>query len=834
MPNLTISDGKTNLLKDERISTYDNDVGKSKVSYLRKRLQNISVNPNCLKVRVQREGTTGTYSVEMDLIEPNKNDGIDFYHVCPDGSLYEFRPKDDKTKHHQKFVPYISTRNHPDQLKGNPNLPKYLATGGEGSIPWLPPITIKHSKEKTKADALWIGEGALKVLSLQPHNICGIGVQGIHNTRYNDNGTKIVHPFISQVIENCEPGSIIYFQDSDCRDIKENVIFSDGKLDMLERSLSFYKAIDNFQKSVLPIARKTKAKVLFVAIKKEALEGDPKGLDDLLQTASSQGKKDDVLNEIEQINKGKHRAEYKYFEVFDITRNTIKVKRWFCLHSHKEFAKLHLDEIEDTKCRMGNKIYFVERDEKNDTDAKLELLNDARVNLYMKIGTTYYKKCRIPFNDGNDSYLGRIKTDKGTIQQQIGIEGLKKVKIYDWFCNIPNYKDHREAVGNFYNLQHPLPKPIYQSQVKEKQVENILSLFEHIGKNATIEHNGQQLEGKELLLDYIQLLLFHRQGIAVQRLPILCLVSQEEGTGKSTFADFLINELLGDNHIKIQNSNFSSDFNEPYVTRRATTIEEANFQKKDLNNLKDLTGSDFIVVNGKNDKEHKAANILVLIMVSNDEKRFSFVSKDDTRHWVIKINTLNKKDVSIKDKIKSEISYFYKYLLDRPLYLEQYFPDNIDRYYFPPFTIRTKAWHKAVRYSLPKDCEPIRDYIEELFYLFQELGKDIEAVHYTAKDIRELVFDGKGNDRLIGEYLRDYFSLKYKSYTKSGKGQNSRYKKYSIIIDSQGNRNIENIGNNAKCFVFERKDFISTEMLPQGNNKGNINEHGYPSSWDKK
>lgn len=790
--------------------------------YYNQRLKNVNINPDDLVVRVNKEGPTGLFSIDMKVIEHNEKGGIDFFHVSPDGVLAEYIDKKKSNKTVNRWLPYKHTRKHPDEhkkhLEYNPKSPKVLATVGEKSFPWLTPITIKKSKAKEKIDALWIGEGAFKALSLQPHNICSIGLQGIQNTRYNDNGHKILHPFIEQTIDNCKPDFIIYFQDNDCRDIKEKVIYSDGKLDMLERSTSFYKAADNFQKAVMKNARRNNAQVFFVAIKKNVLEADPKGLDDLLQATRFMGREAEVINEIQQINKGRHRSEYKFFDVFNITRNTIKVKRWFCIHSHKDFAKLHIDEIEDTKCRFGHKIYFVEQD--SEEKITLQLINDARVDQFMKIGTNYYKKCRIPFNDGQSFYYGRLKTDAATIKQQIGPRAASHIPLYDGYCNIPNYKNHQENIHGFFNIQSPLPYPIATTVDPKKNLTNILSLIDHISKNATVEYNGVKLEGRELLLDYLQLLLFHREGVAVQRLPFLCLVSEEQGTGKSTLGDFLIHELLGYNHIKIQNSDFSSDFNEPYATRRAVTIEEANFKKSDENRLKDLTGSDFILVNGKNDKQVPYANVLVLIMVSNDEKRFSYVSKDDTRHWVLKIDTLTTKDVNMKDKIREEIPFLYRYLLDRELFLLKLFPNQIDRYYFPPFTIRTKAWHKAVRFSMPKDCEPIRDYIEEVFSFLEEKKENITEIHYTAKDIRELVFEGKGDDRRVGEYLRDIFGLKYKSYNKrTGKPQNSRYEKVTIAgFDDK--KTLYKTSNIAKCFIFPKKKFLTPRTVDSGVTNG--------------
>lgn len=781
-------------------------------AYFHQRLKQVNVSEEDIKLHVQRESPTGFFSVEMPLIEANEKGGLDFYHVDHNGFLAEYQPPKKQNKTSNRWEAYKHTRNHPIQLKENPKLPKCIATADQKTIPWLAPITAKLSKEGKKIKSLWIGEGALKVLSLQPHGICGIGTQGYHSFRFEENTRKILHPFITGVIEKCKPETLIYFQDGDARAIKEKVIYSDGKLDMMERSSQFFSAVNNFHKAALPVAREHKIKkILYVSICDARFKGEAKGIDDLLEVAREEGLEKEVLEEIRLIEKGKYSAKYKYFYVINITRNTMNAKRWFCLHSHQDFAELHIEEIYETKCRFGHKIYFVECND-DQTEVTLELISDARVNQYMKIGTNYYKKCKIPFNNGENFYLGRLKTDATTIIQQIGKRAAKRIPLYDGFCNIPNYRNHRESIGSFFNIQHPLPKPIAH-KCSDKQLTTIFSLIDHISKNASVMHKGELLDGRELVLDYLQLLLFHREGEAVQRLPFFCLVSEEQGSGKSTVGDFLINELLGDNHIKIQNSDFSSDFNEPYATRRAVTIEEANFSKSDENRLKDLTGSDFILVNGKNDKQAKYSNVLVLIMVSNDEKRFSFVSKDDTRHWVIKVDSIKTKDVGIKQKVRAEIPYFYRYLLDRELYLLKKFPEDIDRYYFPPYAIRTEAWKKAVRYSMPKDCEPIRDYIEELFLFLDEKKEGVDELHYTAKDIRELVFEGKGDDRRIGEYLRDIFKLEYKSYNKrSGKPQNSRYQKLSIV-GFDDTKAVKRISNIAKCFVFPRKQFVSDKNV---------------------
>nr|WP_317129799.1 DUF5906 domain-containing protein [Chryseobacterium mulctrae] len=96
---------------------------------------------------------------------------------------------------------------------------------------------------------------------------------------------------------------------------------------------------------------------------------------------------------------------------------------------------------------------------------------------------------------------------------------------------------------------------------------------------------GEQLE---LGLDYIKILLQY----PIQMLPILCLVSKERSTGKSTFIKWL-KSIFGLNMTYIKGDSFSSQFNSDWTSMLIVAIDEVFFEKKEITErLKYLSTTD--------------------------------------------------------------------------------------------------------------------------------------------------------------------------------------------------------------------------------------------------
>ncbi len=130
---------------------------------------------------------------------------------------------------------------------------------------------------------------------------------------------------------------------------------------------------------------------------------------------------------------------------------------------------------------------------------------------------------------------------------------LSKVPKFKGWTNEPDFLNYREDVGGWLNLSQPLPyKP------KEGDWPTIRQLFAHIF--------GEQIE---LGYDYYSLILTKPK----QLLPILVLVSEEQGTGKSTLLQFN-GMLIGANAVILNVSQYSQQFNGVYAAKLIIGIDE--------------------------------------------------------------------------------------------------------------------------------------------------------------------------------------------------------------------------------------------------------------------
>tara|TARA_R110002050_G_scaffold48356_2_gene112448 strand:- start:23137 stop:23583 length:447 start_codon:yes stop_codon:yes gene_type:complete len=142
---------------------------------------------------------------------------------------------------------------------------------------------------------------------------------------------------------------------------------------------------------------------------------------------------------------------------------------------------------------------------------------------YIRVGTSYYKLVRIPTIA---EYFNEIIVPwtLEAIRQDHGKSFIGTITKYDGFTCMPSHLNFKRECHGFYNTYAPLPH-----ELKEGGFPYSLKLLKHIF--------AKQLN---LGLDYLQLLYVK----PVQVLPILCLVSKERSTGKTTFLKWLKMEVL--------------------------------------------------------------------------------------------------------------------------------------------------------------------------------------------------------------------------------------------------------------------------------------------------
>jgi hypothetical protein len=265
---------------------------------------------------------------------------------------------------------------------------------------------------------------------------------------------------------------------------------------------------------------------------------------------------------------------------------------------------------------------------------------------YIRVGTCYYKSVNVPTISGNFNKIivpwkiEALRTDHGK-------DFIGNINKYDGFTCIPSHQNFKQELYGFYNTYSPLPY-----NPKEGKVDFSLRLVKHIF--------GNQLE---LGLDYLQLLY----SKPTQVLPILCLVSKERVTGKTTFLKWL-KTIFDNNFTYVINDDFSSQFNSDWTNKLLICIDEVLFNKEELTErIKYLSTTNFNKIEAKGKDKREAEFFGKFILCSNNEDNFIKIDSDETRFWVLKIPSLKNEETHFLDHLETEIPAFLNYLQNRQL-----------------------------------------------------------------------------------------------------------------------------------------------------------------------
>lgn len=265
---------------------------------------------------------------------------------------------------------------------------------------------------------------------------------------------------------------------------------------------------------------------------------------------------------------------------------------------------------------------------------------------YIRVGTCYYKLVKVPTISGNLNEI-IVPWKIETLRTDHGKDFIGNIKKFDGFTCIPSHRDFKQEFHGFYNTYAPLSHtPL------EGAIDYSLQLVEHIF--------GSQLE---LGLDYLQLLYTK----PIQVLPILCLVSRERVTGKTTFLKWL-KAIFENNLTFLINDDFSSQFNSDWTNKLLICIDEVLFNKEELTErIKYLSTTSYNKLEAKGKDKREVEFFGKFILCSNNEDNFIKIDSDETRFWVLKIPSLEKEETHFLNYLEAEIPAFLYYLENRQL-----------------------------------------------------------------------------------------------------------------------------------------------------------------------
>lgn len=334
----------------------------------------------------------------------------------------------------------------------------------------------------------------------------------------------------------------------------------------------------------------------------------------------------------------------------------------------------------------------------------------------IRVGDTYYEFQQMPTLRNETPIKYWASRARLSIMDDLGKARMKLVRKYHGFVNFPDNKNYRQVIDNFFNVYHEFP---HQPVPGEWPVTE--SLLRQVF--------GDQYE---IGLDYIHL-LYHEPG---QILPVLCLVSPENQTGKTTFLNWL-NYLFGDNMVIIGYSEIMSDFNRSYATRLIIAIEESLFNDpKAMSKLKAMATQDKILVNEKWVAPVSVEFFGKLILTSNFDDEFVNASDHEVRFWVRRLVPIEKKDPDLMNKLRRETPAFVDYIQHRAMTHKK-----VSRMWFSPEDLETDQL-RAVK--MQSKSKIYREILERLTEYFDKFPSE-EVAKVTPIDFKEFYFQNVSN-----------------------------------------------------------------------------------------
>jgi hypothetical protein len=391
---------------------------------------------------------------------------------------------------------------------------------------------------------------------------------------------------------------------------------------------------------------------------------------------------------------------------------------------------------------------------------------------YIRVGTDYFKV----FNK-TDRYGVVRKVIKGwkkdEIKQDHGQGILKSIPAFDDFVIQPDNSQFDQVIDSCYNLYAPFSHKPHPTQVDRSSVPVSIDLLNHIF--------GSQIN---MGLQFIKLLYEKPK----QPLPILCLVSRERQTGKTTFLNWM-QIIFGDNFIQITPDDLNSSFNSIYATKNIIALDETVIDKSHaVEKLKSIATAKSVSVNQKFVANYSVPFYGKVIICTNKEKDFMKIDEEEIRFWVRKVPVINSINTNIENDLRNEIPYFLRYLTQIKM------PDlSRSRMVFTAdelgndqlLDIQKESW----------------SWLRKEFYIEMEqffaTNSGINEVKCTVLDIKKRFFDR--NNQVTHAYLMKVLKDEMRFSA-------PKIERYTPFNDDPVTKSV------GRCFTFKTSDFQLSEL----------------------
>jgi hypothetical protein len=741
-------------------------------SYFQRRVfDEMGLTPEQNKVMLKRESEGDEFRTargRMDIFSEDKDGNIQILVYTLNGWAITYPdPNQGKTYDHSsitKLKNYYVTRLHPDNIKEGGG--KYRFPKGQPTYPFFPPNLLEKFEKQEQIDTLILTEGYFKAMTASLYGMDVVGLGSI--TLFADSNTKELYPDIKKLINTCKVRKVVLLYDGDCLNISEKAL--EKKQDLAKRPKTFYNAVKNTRDLLVDFS---KVRIEFAYIRSDNLFGNPKGLDDLLLADTYKKHTQDIIDDLisEDVNS-------RFFFRMNVRDQINRLKRQFALETVDAFYKRWEHKIGDGEFVFERMVY-----QYNATEDKVIRAMPLAIKDFIRVGDDYYEMIQMPNIRTNNREIKLVPRKKGTIVDDFGKDQLRNVRKYKAFINKPSHLEYKAVIDDCYNLYHPI------NYVAEQNCPwpHIKKLMEHIF--------GEQVE---LGYDYMQLLYRN----PMQILPILCLVSQERGTGKTTFLD-LIREIYGNNAIIVGNSEITSEFNALVSGKLVVGVDETSLEDntKVTERLKMMSTAKKVPMQRKGKDHEEIENFTKYVLCSNNETRFIYTQEDEIRFWVRKVEPIPKEEniPDILPVLSQEIPGFLSFLLSRQMHIRE----AQSRMWFKPEDIETEALLKLKAAQQPLPVREMKETIRTLFMDFpaEEYIISIKVLKLMVDEIQ----------RIPSDIIRGYLKTNLGVTTALDENGIAKTKYIKIPYSFQGSDGKEIKAyhtDRAKGFIFRAENFL--------------------------
>ncbi|AWW31865.1 hypothetical protein DN752_17955 [Echinicola strongylocentroti] len=689
--------------------------------YYEKRLRalDISEEANSLTTPVFKSVEGGWIETEETkthkLLEPcEKGIQINYFNVT--GSPLRWRKEGNKWENN--FVRIRLEKERTYEKDGKKQTAKYHQEKGSGQYPYLTPGIIKAwiDRKNSQIETLVLIEGEFKALKawMEKSKIKGMegvefmGIPGIHGFYGGDtNHKREINELIQKVIIDCKVKNIVMLLDADALVVK----WAEDK-DLYIRQKSFANAVGNFRNSLhlLIEDKNVPLSQVYFMHGKSKLVDTAKGLDDLLIQTPAKAK--DIFEDLTQFHFAK-----RWFDGIILTDGQQStIDKHFGLHGRNQFYNIYKEYI-------GSRPFIYQKIKYEWTGEELAYVKIEDADRYMRIGIDWVKIIQIPNRYGlletkvKRWSVAEIKRDyPQAIANRMINEQIPK---YDSYHVEPNWDpvSYKRVVYGCYNLMEPLvhePKP--------GRVDTTLQFIKHLfqGKGRIWWDEEEEMYKEEaykgdqftVAMDYLTIQLQHPK----EMLPVPCLVSPENGTGKSTFIKWLCMVYNGNGTV-LNNDRFKMNFNGHYATKFIIGLDEGFLEvdkKAEKEKLKQLVTSDTIFLENKGMDIQEIPYYGKLIICSNDADNLMKMEDEETRWFVVKVPKLRTRDPFMVDKMKEEIPAWIHFLANRKV-----FHEKKDRLWFEPQDFITDQMREIVEVTKNQVDASVENWVKEMFLTYK-------------------------------------------------------------------------------------------------------------------